>query len=896
MGAPGGFAETLMEAPLTGSIRGSAIYEPPHSARIDPPLRLDLDDSPDEEIRLVDDLLVPCDVCGRTFLPESLTKHARICQKTASKKRTDLLAQYMPNNFGLPENSSFYESDRDKISPSNKMASRGRQQRTQSKHSTLLAATESSACPHCGRNFGHRAWDRHVAWCAERTKLSRAPGAPGTGTGEVKVARDRLHARTSYRAPSVKSRRSLTREKYSLSRSASIDSGVSDRSHDDNCKLHSSKRHDYVEDRHLPSINQSSRSNNSNNRESPSQQNLTSGLNDDSYDPFVAAERQLRDLMASASNLTKLDQVSYMDFKRSPSPLLTKSIQRSPFFKTKDDHAINNNAPAQNFQRTKSLRSPSKSRYVPEIVKRNNVSNSNKVNNNTTPLKSNKPLQNNDVNKSVFKNGSLPKTNDSNKIKTSQYNDPAERFPNRMEKHHIIKLEPVGKMNKKKEDSYNTTLSINTNINNNLSASQESFIDPRIMNRDHPLPISIQKFIDNPDLLSSNESLRCSENLPMTFGSFTDHLKLKDAFKNSNKVHSKNSDNGDPTTPSIDDLSAQYDKIMTSLEQSMVSKMSSQDEDTLYNDLEELMSSLDDDTSLLPNVYSLRKSSPQRKATKDSLDGLNFKNKMDSTNKDNLTNSRKQKAPFNKSMSVNYSPNNNNNLPNSKHPIFTRSKSVHDSNSNPKSDRAISESKLEDDIMQSLKDIDKLCSENVSKSPMSLFDKRIKEKSLSEYKNKPTLNSLKSTKISRYNSDNAENNMRKSSERFSSPERSPDAYSNSPKYGADSAYASLNRASPDRSGFSRSPARNAPSLSPTRNQRLSPSPQREETLHLRADSWLSSSGSDASLPSMMRPGSRACSSIMSLSRVSKFCHECGSSFPVETAKFCIECGVKRVMI
>lgn len=36
---------------------------------------------------LVDDLLVPCDVCGRTFLPESLVKHARICQKTASKKR-----------------------------------------------------------------------------------------------------------------------------------------------------------------------------------------------------------------------------------------------------------------------------------------------------------------------------------------------------------------------------------------------------------------------------------------------------------------------------------------------------------------------------------------------------------------------------------------------------------------------------------------------------------------------------------------------------------------------------------------------------------------------------------------------------------------------------------------
>lgn len=38
---------------FTGSIRGSAIYEPPHIARIDPSLRLDLDEPPeDEEIRM----------------------------------------------------------------------------------------------------------------------------------------------------------------------------------------------------------------------------------------------------------------------------------------------------------------------------------------------------------------------------------------------------------------------------------------------------------------------------------------------------------------------------------------------------------------------------------------------------------------------------------------------------------------------------------------------------------------------------------------------------------------------------------------------------------------------------------------------------------------------------
>ncbi|XP_026474420.1 zinc finger C2HC domain-containing protein 1A-like [Ctenocephalides felis] len=31
-------------------------------------------------------------------------------------------------------------------------------------------------------------------------------------------------------------------------------------------------------------------------------------------------------------------------------------------------------------------------------------------------------------------------------------------------------------------------------------------------------------------------------------------------------------------------------------------------------------------------------------------------------------------------------------------------------------------------------------------------------------------------------------------------------------------------------------------------------------------------------------------------RMSKFCHECGSKFPLEAAKFCVECGVKRLTL
>ena len=34
----------------------------------------------------------------------------------------------------------------------------------------------------------------------------------------------------------------------------------------------------------------------------------------------------------------------------------------------------------------------------------------------------------------------------------------------------------------------------------------------------------------------------------------------------------------------------------------------------------------------------------------------------------------------------------------------------------------------------------------------------------------------------------------------------------------------------------------------------------------------------------------------STKRIPKFCHECGSEYPISTAKFCIECGVKRLVL
>lgn len=82
-------------------------------------------DIPDEPVANTD--LELCTICGRKFNPQTLIKHAGICERMAVKKRkpfdsfrqrregTDL-ADYLPKNFGLPTHKHF-GSPTDKYSP-----------------------------------------------------------------------------------------------------------------------------------------------------------------------------------------------------------------------------------------------------------------------------------------------------------------------------------------------------------------------------------------------------------------------------------------------------------------------------------------------------------------------------------------------------------------------------------------------------------------------------------------------------------------------------------------------------------------------------------------------------------------------------------------------------------
>lgn len=76
--------------------------------------------------------------------------------------------------------------------------------------STTLGTPTHERCPSCDRQFGPKAFDRHVEWCKDKkTTIHKSPAS-------VILAKERLEARTKYKVPPLtKSKRAVTREKYS---------------------------------------------------------------------------------------------------------------------------------------------------------------------------------------------------------------------------------------------------------------------------------------------------------------------------------------------------------------------------------------------------------------------------------------------------------------------------------------------------------------------------------------------------------------------------------------------------------------------------------------------------------------------------------------------------------
>lgn len=71
----------------------------------------------------------------------------------------------------------------------------------------------------------------------------------------------------------------------------------------------------------------------------------------------------------------------------------------------------------------------------------------------------------------------------------------------------------------------------------------------------------------------------------------------------------------------------------------------------------------------------------------------------------------------------------------------------------------------------------------------------------------------------------------------------------------------------------------------------------ENALHLGIFKSDGKTGYDnGDCPSSVNGGSTKSSEGISSVQLSKFCHECGTKYPVEWAKFCCECGIRRMVV
>lgn len=151
-------------------------------------------------------MLLPCTICNRTFKPESLQKHIKICEKNANKKRKTFdsskqrnqdLAEFLPVIPKKTEKSAVRKSQSTWKEKHLEFVRAVQQARGISdgpgKKSLPLASAQArltvhEKCPHCERNFGPKAFDRHIEWCKEQK--SRIPKSPASIT-----AKERLEAR-----------------------------------------------------------------------------------------------------------------------------------------------------------------------------------------------------------------------------------------------------------------------------------------------------------------------------------------------------------------------------------------------------------------------------------------------------------------------------------------------------------------------------------------------------------------------------------------------------------------------------------------------------------------------------------------------------------------------------
>ncbi|KAG6443240.1 hypothetical protein O3G_MSEX002778 [Manduca sexta] len=673
---------------------------------------------------------------------------------------------------------------------------------------------------------------------------------------------------------------------------------------------------------------------------------------DDNYDPFESAARQMKELMSSETNVPKQIQISAKDSRTLPILRPTKDKMSTSYLspnntKMMKDTLNKTYQKTPTLQRMKSFGSTNSENNNSSFggrcssfrINRNDKKASPKLN--TTFTKSSKENISTSEKNSFTRNSNLNRSFSSYTASSYSTPKPKDKMPKiatsmyhsfqRSTIAQPVKLDKINRDDQKK-DFVNLDVIL---TDDNSSMTDSNYIDPRLINENDNLPINVNTILNNPDIISSMESLLTTENLPAKFESFSticNNNKINGLTKSNNKlekIETNNNINKSHTLP-INDIASQYEKIMSSLEQSIASKTSVRDDDSLCEDfdLEEFMTSFDDEINKHKTENKRTCSSTTRVVKQSEYTQSNRTSELSSVSSSpKMMNGM---IPVNKSMSLNFSSNNivNDNLfPSS----VKRSTSLLDSiqkKSVQKTEYAKGRNKteqLEQDIMQSLKDFDKFyesekidsCHSSketvnysvnanvntVKREPLAKLDRKPKKKeTISNGNYTPngkssndsaysSLNRISPAKLTICNkepnglppmdkcpissdtgSSHKEDNRSISSEEFLAMERSAEIDGASPQSEQHTNYKELdNHALNDKRTSSRSSSRRSSTWKPHGS--------------------LSSSGSEASLHARQCAGAPA-----PAPRLSRFCHECGRKFPVDTAKFCIECGVKRLLV
>lgn len=441
----------------------------------------------------------------------------------------------------------------------------------------------------------------------------------------------------------------------------------------------------------------------------------------------------MKELMSSDTNISKTTQNSSKDASHTL-PALRPSKEKTPFTSLRCDNTKTmKDTLNKTYQKTPTLQRM-KSFGSSNIENNNNTSfggrcSSFRINRNdkkcspklnTTFTKSSKEnistvdknyfCRNNNLNRSfssyTASSYSTPKAKDKiPKIATSLYHSFQRTTINQP-----VKLDKI-KKDKEKNDFVNLDHILG---DDNLSMTDSNYIDPRLINENDNLPINVNTILNNPDIVSSMESLLTTENLPKKFDSLLSSNNLNNHKSNIDpKTKSAKTENNNNTSPTIHDLSTQYDKIMSSLEQSIASKTSLRDDDSLCEDfdLEEFMTTFDQE---------IEKHKLENKHTCSSTTRVVKQHEYIDSNRNSEFNSVCSSPkpvingmiPVNKSMSLNFSSNmvGENLFPSSVKRSTSlldsiQKKTVQKSNNGTRSRHKSDQ--LEQDIMLSLKDFNK---------------------------------------------------------------------------------------------------------------------------------------------------------------------------------------------